>query len=185
MSKPENDHLENQQKLEQENFLLKSKIIARGGNLDSSDNLSAEIENKFLENVMAIEDAPDAPVYKILKVNPEDFPPKDQLSQKQLKAKLDHLLEIMAEHNMFCEFAGDLPDDIAYNHLSQEFLFEVEQIMPDGWVLHINGCDGWCPDCFQLDYCTSWKDTWTEEELKKEQQKSKLDLNDSDKKQEK
>ena len=48
------------------------------------------------------------------------------------------------------------------------FHSEVEEMLPDlipcnipeGAALHYNGCGGWCPDCFQKEYCETRKELW-------------------------
>jgi len=163
------DYLDKQQKLEQDNFLLKSKLIAKGGMVSDSPELHPEIENRFLQNVIDFDSAPTKPVHEILGINPAMFPHPDKLHSQELEAKFNELLDIMAEHDFYYELVEDLPIEIGYKYLVEEFLFEEEQVLPKGWRCHVNGCGGYCPGCFQLDYCKIWSETWTKEELEEEQ----------------
>ena len=70
-----NDELNEKEKLEQENFLLKSKIIIKGGDFQKFSDIDPEIENQFLKNIMAFEEGEVKPVHEIW-------------SQEELKAEI-------------------------------------------------------------------------------------------------
>ncbi len=53
----QNEELSEREKLEQENFLLKSKIAIKGGDFQKFSDIDPEIENQFLKNIMAFEEA--------------------------------------------------------------------------------------------------------------------------------
>jgi len=157
-----------QKQLEQDNFVLKSKILAMGGQLGTETELPAETENEFFRQIIAIENAPLKPTYEILEINLKDFPPVDQLSEEQLQQKFNALMDILDNHSFYYDLREGLPIEIAYKYLTEDFLLQETEIMPEGWVTHIDGCGGWCPSCFQLDYCDIWQETWTKEEIEKE-----------------
>jgi hypothetical protein len=52
-----NEDLSPEEKIEQENFFLKSKIITQGGILNENSDLDPEIENMFLKRIMTFEEA--------------------------------------------------------------------------------------------------------------------------------
>lgn len=163
-----NDELNEEGELEQENLFLKDKIIQKGGHIEKLADIEPEIENQFLKNVLAFEEAEEKRVFEILGINPNDFPPVNRLTQEELQSKFELLIEIMAEHNFIYELTEDLPISIAYRYLTEEFLHEFESVLPDGWMCHVNGCGGDCPSCFQADYCQIKDDIWSREELEAE-----------------
>lgn len=169
------EHLDEKQKLAQENFVLKSKLIAKGSTLSESPEVSPEIENQFLQNVIDFENAPTKPMYEIMGIDPANFPPAEQLNQFDLQLKFIELVNILEEHNFIYELGKDLPISIAYKYLVEKFLSDEGQVMQKGWRYHINGCDGYCPDCFQLDYCKIWDEIWTKEEIEEERKKIQTD----------
>ena len=168
-----NDELSEKQKLEQENFLLKSKIIAKGGDVQNFSNLNPEIENQFLKNILAFEEAERKPVHEILGIDPNDFPPAEKLSKEELKSKLEMLFQIFKKHNCVYDVSKKVPLEVSYNFLTQEYIYEISEEMPEGFMWHIDGCSGDCPSCFQLDYCDNKNDIWSQEELKEEIKKRK------------
>ena len=153
----------------QKNILLKSKIIINGGNMELSDELPLEVENEFLENVITYEKAPEKPIYQIIGVNPDDFPPSEKPSDEEILQKLKLLIPLLQEHSIFPEYKEGVPDRLVYQALQEE-LTEVITVLPFG-AWHLDGCDGWCPGCFQADYCRSKDETWSKEEFEEEREK--------------
>ena len=62
----EENELSEEEKIEQENLLLQSEIILRGGTIGDSGNLPPEIENQFLKNIIAFENADQKPLFEIM-----------------------------------------------------------------------------------------------------------------------
>ncbi|MCA9732944.1 hypothetical protein KC799_12490 [candidate division KSB1 bacterium] len=153
-----------QKKLEQDNFLLKSKIIARGGELKEFPKLSPKIENKFLQNVIDFEDAPTKPVWAIVGIDPDDYPPSAGLSHEEMLQKLNDLVFVFAQNGFIYDLADDLPPKLAYEYFIDQFLYSETKQLPEGWRTHIDGCDGDCNECFQLPYCKH-KDQFNEDGL--------------------
>ena len=171
----QNEELSEREKLEQENFLLKSKITIKGGEFQKFSDIDPEIENQFLKNIMAFEEAEVKAVYEILGVDPKNFPPSEQLSKEELKSRFEKLLKILEEHNITYDVSEKVPLEVSYNFLTQEYLYEISEEMPPGFGWHIDGCSGDCPSCFQLDYCKNKDEIWTPEELKAEIKRRKLE----------
>ena len=167
------DKLSDKEKLEQENLLMKAKISLQGGIYNDDSQLDPAIENQFLNNIFDFENAEQKPQHEILGINPSDFPPANQLSEKELKAKFDLLLEIMEQHNYQYSLVEKLPLHNAYEYLAGEFLTETGEVLPEGWTHNIDGCSGDCPSCFQADYCKSIDDIWPPEELEAERKRRK------------
>jgi len=166
--KDKNEELTPKEKFDQENFVLKSKVIMKGGIFHESEDLDPEIENMFLKNIMAFEEAEIKPVHEILGVDPKSFPPADLLSENELKAEMDRLFRLFDEHGMTYDLKEGIPLKVSYKFLTEEYLLEESSDIP-GWV--IDGCSGDCPSCFQADYCDVKDDIWGEEELKAERKK--------------
>ena len=166
-----NDEIREEEKLEQENVSLKAKIVQKDGYIQTYSDINPKIENQFLKNVLAFEEAEEKHVYEILGVNPNDFPPASCLSDEELRLKFELLIQIMSEHNFIYELAENLPISVAYRYLTEEFLYEFETVLPDGCICHVHGCGGDCPGCFQADYCEIKDEIWSKEELEAERLK--------------
>ena len=164
-----NEELNPQEKIEQENFVLKSKIITQGGMFsESSDDLDPEIENMFLKRVMAFEEAEWKPVYEIIGVDPKSFLPADQLSKEEIEVEFNKLLDIFEEHGMKYDVNENVPIEVSYRFLTEDYILSESQDLPKDYGWTIDGCSGDCPSCFQMDYCETKDDTWSPEELKAE-----------------
>lgn len=172
-----NDELNEKEKLEQENFLLKSKIIIKGGDFQKFSDIDPEIENQFLKNIMAFEEGEVKPVHEILGIDSDDFPPAEKLSKVELKSRFEMLLKILEEHNCSYDVSEKVPLEVSYNFLTQEYLHEISEVMPAGFGWHIDGCSGDCPSCFQLDYCNIKDEIWGQEELKAEIKRREIEEN--------
>ncbi len=156
--------LNDNEKLDQENFLLKSKVIMKGGMFGDESNLPPEIENMFLKNVMAFEESEYKPICEILGIDIRDFPSVGLLSKEEIDDYLTDLTNVLEEHQIFLELKEGLPIDLVYKYLVEEYLLEESHVIP-GFSMHIDGCDGDCPSCFQLNYCDSKDDIWPPKEL--------------------
>ncbi len=153
-----------------ENIFLKAKIIARGGSLENGDDIDPEIENRFLKNVIAFEDAPVRKMAEIIGVQPDQLPVEKDLSDSQIKEKLQELTHLFVLHNIFLDLAADLPPRIVYHFLTEEYLHEMVADLPE-MQHHIDGCDGWCPECFQVDYCKIKDEIWLKDDLARERER--------------
>ncbi len=168
-----NGDLSKEEKIEQENFVLKSKLITQGGIFSENPNSDPEIENMFLKNVIAFEEAVCKPVFEIIGVNPKDFPPADSLTKDEIITKFNALVLIFNEHEISFGVNDNVPVEIAYRFLAEDYLLSESQDLPPGFGYTIDGCCGDCPDCFQADYCTSINYIWSPEELEAERQRRK------------
>ena len=162
------EELSPKEKIEQENFVLKSKIITQGGIFSEGSGIDPEIENMFLKRVMAFEEAEYKPVYEIIGVDPKSFPPADQLSKEEMEVEFNKLLDIFEEHGIKYDVSEDVPIEVSYRYLIEDYILSESQDLPKDFGWTIDGCSGDCPSCFQMDYCKSKDDTWSPEELKAE-----------------
>ncbi len=167
--KDQNKKLSPQEKVEQENFVLKSKIITQGGMFsEGSGNIPADIENMFLKRVMAFEEAEYKPVHEIIGVDPKSFPPADVLSEDELETWFNKLIGIFEEHGIKYDVNEDVPIEVSYRFLTEDYILSESQDLPKDFGWTIDGCSGDCPSCFQIDYCKNKDDIWPPEELKAE-----------------
>ena len=165
------EELSPEEKLEQENFVLKSKIITKGGIFQENSNLDPEIENMFLKKVIAFEEAEYKPVYEIIGVDPKDFPPADILTKDEIKAEFNKLIGIFNEHGISYGVNDNVPVEVSYRFLTEDYLLSESQDLPPDFGWTIDGCSGDCPGCFQADYCENKDEIWPPEELKAERKR--------------
>jgi hypothetical protein len=159
-------NLSEEEKIEQENLLLQSEIIIRGGMIGDSKGLPPEIENQFLKNILAFENAERKPISEIIGVSITDYPVANKLTENEITKKLDELIEVFEKNEIALGLIEGMPDRLVYKFLVEEYLFDKDNLHPvgiSGWV--IDGCSGDCPSCFQLEYCSSKDDTWPPDEL--------------------
>jgi len=169
--KDKNENLSPEEKIEQENFVLKSKIITQGGIFSENSDLDPEIENMFLKRVMAFEEAAYKPVFEIIGVDPADFPPADTLSKDEIKAAFNKLIRIFDEHGISWGVNENVPVELSYRFLTEDYLLSESQDLPPDFGCTIDGCSGDCPSCFQADYCENKDDTWPPDELEAERKR--------------
>ncbi len=161
----ENEDSGQEEKIEQENFFLKSKLIMQGGIFSENSTVPPKIENMFLKRELAVEEAETKPVFEIIGVNPKDFPPVDTLTRDEIGEALKKLVLIFNEHGISYGVNEKIPVELSYKFLTEDYLLSVSQDLPPGFGWTIDGCSGDCPDCFQADFCESKNDTWKPEEL--------------------
>lgn len=118
-----------QENLRIENEILRLKMQAQSGALfgATSNDLSPEIENKFLLHVQQFEDAwknvKNVKVYDLIGKPPFKHP--DQLSANEFKAELEKVLKLLNEHNINLNVLGQYQPDTIYRFIIEE-LFEHE-----------------------------------------------------------
>ncbi len=169
--KENQEELTPKEKLDQENFLLKSKIITQGGIFGGESDIDPEIENVFLKNILAFEEAEYKPFYEIIGVDPKDFPPVDLLSEIEIKTYFNKLIKIFEDHKVFYDVNETVPVEVSYKFLIEDYLLSESQQLPEGFNHVIDGCSGDCPGCFQADYCKNKDDIWPPEELEAERKR--------------
>jgi hypothetical protein len=117
-----------------ENELLRLKLKAQYGDafhMESNDTLPPEIENQFLRNIIALEDANEeteiTTVYE--KLGKPFYRPADQLTVTEISTELDRLTGLLEENNLNLGFCyGPYPDKEIYRFITEE-LFAHETSM--------------------------------------------------------
>jgi len=159
-------NLSEEEKIEQENLLLQSEIIIRGGIIGDSKGLPPEIENQFLKNIMAFENAEQKPLFEIAGIKRTNYPDSEELTDLEIDRKLKEIVVVLEKNGSELRLVADVPNRIVYKFLVEDYLFDKDNLHPvgfGGWV--IDGCSGDCPSCFQLEYCSSKDDIWPLDEL--------------------
>ncbi len=131
-----------QENLRIENEFLKIKLKAQYGDaffMQSDDSLPPEIENKFLKNMMAFEDANANVVLTTVfeKIGKPHFTPAKELSKTEIPTELKRLTAAMAKHEIFLDINdGPYDDAVMYTFITEElFAHEIEttSVFGGGW----------------------------------------------------
>jgi hypothetical protein len=153
--------------LQLENQSLESDIILQGGCAVESENDDPGLKNAFLKHVLAYEEADKEPRHPILSLFPKGykFPAVSTMSPEELDDKLDEIASILSTHNIEFGFANDLPVEVLYQYLVEEYLPNemVGGAEEAGFTRVIDGCDGACEVCFQKEYCSTAREILGEE----------------------
>ena len=124
MNSPSSDPDE-EQRLREENEILKLKIQAQfGGIHESSDQLSPDIENEFLKGVLAWEEKYNTANAKKIKVadllgNPV-FKPADQISDEEIEIEWKRLETLTEEKAVAVIFLRDRDPRTKYKFVTEE-----------------------------------------------------------------
>ena len=126
-----------------ENELMKIKLKAQFGEafqMGMGEDIPAEIENQFLKNVLAFEEAHVNAEYTTVynRIGMPVFKPAEALAKEEMKTAADELLGLMNRHNINLDFCdGPYDDETVYRFITEEF-FEHE-IEKDS-VAGMNSC---------------------------------------------
>lgn len=126
---------------------LKKQVIAKAGSPDNlwiSKSLSPEIQQRFLENILAIEEneLKEEPLIDILKRDGLEVVPPDNLDDAQLTAKLWEVINAMARLRHHLERTDHLSDRELYEWLWTEILHEPASVSPSEicYIDILGGC---------------------------------------------
>ena len=169
-----NNMLTPEEETNMENFLLKSKLVLKGGILNEDSDIDPELENIFLKNVIAFEEADIKPVYEIIGIDLKEYPAVETLTATEINKFLSKLNRKLQTHNMQLDLQKNVPAKLIYKFLVEDYLLEMTQNVP-GFNVIIDGCSGDCPSCFQKDYCSIKDNIWTPEKLEAEIRRRKND----------
>src|SRR5215211_4677415 len=122
-----------QENLHIENQILKLKMQAESGAYfeELNNNLPPEIENDFLKQVQAFEQAwqnvQQSAVYELL--GKPDYKKDELLSDAELKFELKRLFAILEEHNIWLDVLGDQEPRVIYRFITEElFLHQTDDL---------------------------------------------------------
>lgn len=150
--------------LEIENELLKEKL----GLSDFCSYFAEEMDppslNGFLRGLCFVEDI--GPRSTIRSLFPPDFtfPPLEEINEIDLITKIEFIDTILMDNGIVLELSPDLPPHLTYKYIVEEMLPElVSSDIPERSAIHFTGCGGWCPECFQKEYCHMKKEFWPDQ----------------------
>ena len=118
-------------------------------------------QEEFNEAMDSIVHAPEQEPKKNFGVSYEELPPPERLSAEQMQQIVDAMTETFKAFGLSVHLKSGMSTSLRYELLRDLFLDNMPY-MP-GW--NFDFCDGDCPSCKILDYCDSWKGTWTIEEI--------------------
>jgi len=150
-----NEHDHGDTSLELDNHLLR-ETLSPEGLVHIKPGTDPEITNRFLNQVLAMEEATKGPHAPVASRLPEriDLPDPDTLTDREIGIRLREFISLLSERGIEVGLVGKLPDRLTYQYLVTEALNEeIPLLVPEGARYNIDGCDGWCPGCFQLPYC--------------------------------
>lgn len=96
--------------------------------METCENMDQGIEEAFLENVLAYEHAEQVPFRELLERDGVILPAPNELSDDELPAKLDEVIQAMAKRRAFLECTDHLSDRELYTHLIE---ISLEETYPD------------------------------------------------------
>ncbi len=149
--------------LEMENRLLEDKLGLSAFCSYFAKDMPPPSLNRFLRHLLFIEDI--GPRRTIRSLFPPDFvfPPLEKMGEMELEHKIESIKSILMDHGILLELSPALPPDLTYAYIVEEMLPEsVHRDIPEGSAVHFTGCGGWCPECFQKEYCETRKEEWPE-----------------------
>ncbi len=128
-----------QQNLRIENELLKIKLKAQFGEafqMGMGEDIPPEIENQFLKNVLAFEEAHINTEYTTVyeRIGKPAYKPASELTKEEMKEACAALLALMEEQHIALDFCdGPYDDETVYRFITEEFFeHEVEKNPVDG-----------------------------------------------------
>jgi len=113
-----------------ENEFLKIKLKAQYGDafhMESNADIPPEIENQFLKNMMAFEDAHAKAEFTTVyeSIGKPDYRPAEELTDIEVTAALERITDILEEHNMALDICdGPYPDRLIYTFITEELFAE-------------------------------------------------------------
>ncbi|MBN2009074.1 hypothetical protein JW960_06995 [candidate division KSB1 bacterium] len=93
------------------------------------------------------------------------FVPKklEHLSDDEIHKEIEKFVEQLERNHIGLDLNDNIPLPLIYRHLLEIMEDEFEVISTGCW--HLDGCTGFCPDCFQRPWCDAGGDgCWQEDE---------------------
>ena len=90
--------------------------------------------------------------------------PADQLTDEEVGAALERVEGILAERGVVVDLCRGIPDRLVYEYLRESLAGSEFEFMGPATTCHLDGCTGYCPDCFQRPWCaTGREEAWPED----------------------
>jgi hypothetical protein len=126
-----------EEQLRIENDLLRLKLQAEtGADLHQLEDVPPEVENAFLNNILAFERQLDTveeiSIYKILN-EPKDFRKEEDLDDEEIESELIRLTDLMSANRIEVDYGTEYPARLKYKFITEElFLHETQRFdIPD------------------------------------------------------
>lgn len=118
-----------EEQLRIENELLRLKLQAEtGANLQELENVPPEVENAFLNNILAFErqldNIEEVSIFSIIG-EPKDFKPDAELNDTEIEQELDRLNALLEANQIEVDYGTDYSSRLKYKFITEE-LFEHE-----------------------------------------------------------
>lgn len=94
-----------------------------------------------------------------------DYTPQnpEQLTDEEIALELKKLLDLFADVSFQVDVQSELPSRLLYAYLLEELEADFDVLVDGMW--HLDGCDGYCPGCFQRPWCDCGsRSCWQEDE---------------------
>lgn len=158
MKKPRKKKISPKKDLSTENELLKLKMMAEfGGNFMGSDEIPADVENKFLKQISRFhkmqENATMVPVYKF--IGEPEYNHVNDLSETEIKRELKKLLKLLHKNQVVVEVLSEITPKEFYRFITEElFKQQVQDIKIKGWMTQFIYEDFHPNDNYDVQACT-------------------------------
>ena len=77
--------------------------------------------------------------------------PTDKLTDEELPGELGKLIKYLAEIHVTVDISDGVPPRVVYEYIVRSLEEEFDIVEEGCW--HLDGCSGYCPDCFQRSWC--------------------------------
>jgi hypothetical protein len=120
-----------------ENELLRLKLQAEtGADLHQLEDVPPEVENAFLNNILAFERQLDSveeiSIFKLIG-EPADYKNETALTDAEITVELQRLTELLSANHIEVDYEGEYPERLKYKFITEElFLHETQRFdIPD------------------------------------------------------
>jgi hypothetical protein len=151
------------------------RLAGHPDSLFLSPELDPKIQEKFLEQILAFEEAEEVPLFETLEKSGISMPPTKSMDDTQLTAKLWEVIRSMADLGHYLYSTDHLSDRQLYEHLWTDTLREPTAVLPSdsNYSCHIDLLGGWSEEDTQIylkyyadkEAREDWARRWPEDEL--------------------
>jgi hypothetical protein len=126
-----------------------------------NDTPSLEFQNPFLHHPKESKSHTEAEFSTNLPLRslfPADYPfqREDMMTDSEIAVKLNEIKQVFSTNSIELGLVQDLPKRLLYTYIVEDVLQEIPCIPygPDNrYTYVVDRCDGYCPGCFQRNFC--------------------------------
>jgi len=90
--------------------------------------------------------------------------PVDRMTDREVAEELERVAGMLAGRGVVIDLHEGIPHRLVYEYLRETLVSSEFEFMGPGTRCHLNGCDGYCPGCFQRPWCdTGQEEPWPED----------------------